>query len=421
MTKSLVFSLCFFLSFFCRAQKVVASLPAMNVIYIGLDNPLDIAVEGYSNKELTVTALGCSVSGNPNETMVVRASSPGRCQVTVSFNKDNEIIKHDFVYRIKKVPNPEARFGALKAGSYPAAALLGQNSIVAALPGFVFEGISYTVTSYKWKFTCNTKYMSCQGSQEGSKIPSQLKTIISKSNRGDFIMIDSIKCKTPSGAEEMLTPIVLFIETNKDDNEIDFVTHKKDKNSQISFHSYRPVFDCNQTPQFPSGVLKFYTIYSGDTQLVSEMFFSNSRVIYEKHYYLSGILFTEYNFKSNDTIGDAFIYYQNGKIKSKGSVVARKPNINERFLPPKYLSEESILIHNFIKTTYAPVGKWKGYYKNGKLALECHLKLCDPDQRFYSILEISKLNETQFNSKVIKYKIYSQQKQIISKEGYEDE
>jgi hypothetical protein len=102
-------------------------------------------------------------------------------------------------------------FGALESGNYPAAALLGQNMITAALPNFVFEGVKFTVT----KYAC--AYVPRRGNAEffagtGAGITSQLKGAITRAKKGDKVLVDEIMAIGPGGITKKLSPIVITIQ-----------------------------------------------------------------------------------------------------------------------------------------------------------------------------------------------------------------
>lgn len=77
-------------------------LPKMNVLFIGLDNPLKIAVSGIDNSELQVAIDNGQISGENGEYNIM-VSKPGISIVTVSY-KGEVIQKTEF--RVKRIPDP---------------------------------------------------------------------------------------------------------------------------------------------------------------------------------------------------------------------------------------------------------------------------------------------------------------------------
>ena len=415
------FILCCFLisnTVLCFSQRAVVSLPAMNVIYIGLDNPIEVAVEGYNNSQLTITTSGCEIIGNPTEQMFLRATATGKCEVTVKYEKDGLAQKQVFEYRTKHIPKPEVGFGALSEGNYPAAALLGQNSINAFIPGFVFMSVKYNVISYKWKYVSSTRLYSCMQTEFSSKIPVKLKTLIINGRIGDEIILDSIKCVFVGGVQKWLNPVTFQIESKPHNSyKIDFITYQMDSNSRKLYLPSDLIFDCDWKPSKASGIFKFYSILKNDTQLRLEIGLASSKVLYEKHFFSSGSLSQEYNFHFNDTVGDAAIYYENGQLKSKGKVIQNQFNVDFYRLP-YFLKEDADLIYNLVHPKYPPIGFWQGYYKSGDVALSCEIELFHSHNyrdliTRASVLETFKLKERYFGTQVVKFKIYDHLNRVI--------
>lgn len=187
------------------------SADAMNVLYIGLDNPISIAVAGYTPNDIVATITGGSLS-RTGKGWIAKVSAPGKATITASVKvKDGSVRRMGSMeYRIKNVPKPESMFGALESGNYPAAALLGQNSITATMPNFVFEGIKWVVT----KYAC--AYVPRRGQAEffsgtGASITGQIKSAITRAKRGDKILVDEIMASGPNGITKKLAPIAINI------------------------------------------------------------------------------------------------------------------------------------------------------------------------------------------------------------------
>lgn len=191
------------------------SADAMNVLYIGLENPISIAVAGYTPSDIQASMSGGTLTRNAKGWIAkVTAGVPGNKAIISASVKmrDGSVRKMgEQTYRIKQVPKPESMFGALESGPYPAAALLGQNMIVAALPNFVFEGVKFTVT----KYAC--AYVPKRGNAEffagtGATISPQLKGAITRAKKGDKVLVDEIMAIGPGGITKKLSPIVITIQ-----------------------------------------------------------------------------------------------------------------------------------------------------------------------------------------------------------------
>ena len=183
----------------------------MNVLYIGLDNPISISVAGYSPNDIIASMSGGSLTRS-GKGYIAKVTTAGKATISVSVKvKDGSTRPMGSnEYRVKSVPKPESMFGTLESGSAPAAALLAQNTIRAVLPNFVFEGVNFTVTKYA------ALYVPKRGNAEavsgaGAAITQQLKMFITKAKRGDKVLVDEIEAIGPGGIKKRLAPIAITI------------------------------------------------------------------------------------------------------------------------------------------------------------------------------------------------------------------
>jgi antitoxin component YwqK of YwqJK toxin-antitoxin module len=437
--KKLILLILFFLPVqFTQAQIAVVALPAMNVVYIGLDNPVQIAVEGYKNEQITVSADGCSIQQTESKSYILRASTPGKCTINVGYIKSGKKQNQSFEFRKKSLPKPECMFGTLESGNYPAAAMLAQNSIRAVMPNFVFEGISFTILSYQWTYLGNSIFNSCFEKQNGATISYKLKEIIKESNNGDAILIDDIVAVGPGGILKRLNPIEITIDNSinhKRNLNSYFFDYRKFMDSPITFHKFGDsIFCCNPNGQYPDGILRKYRADAEDTVLLYELKYSKLRVLWIKEFYPNKNIKVEYNFEENDTLGRAVSYYKSGKIKARGSVLADLSNMSKNY-QSSYVKLDSYkkFLDSFLLLNFAPYGEWKGFFENGDTALNCNLKLwgisiphehggsTSDGEGEYSISDAVKYKETHIYPMIIgSYKIYDIDGNIISEETFKD-
>lgn len=210
--------LIFFGHHLCFSQKAVVELSSMNVVYIGLENPIEVAVEGLKNSQLKISANGCDVVGTPSERMYIKATLPGKCSVKVGYYKNGKLVSQTFDYRIKQLPDPDVLFGSLEEGKYSKQVLLGQIQMNAVIPCFVFSGVRYNILSYNWKIRSNFSFRTIGGKVIGNAIPDTLKRLIQIANNGDWIVIDSIECQL-AGVKKLLHRKEFQIESLSGDKE----------------------------------------------------------------------------------------------------------------------------------------------------------------------------------------------------------
>jgi gliding motility-associated protein GldM len=183
---------------------------AMNVLYIGLDNPMSISVPGVTPENTIVsTGAGISLSKKAGGKYVAKVSQVqgNKSYISVSAKMSDGSTRPmgKMEYRIRQVPKPEAFWGSMAAGNYPKQAFLNQRTLNAVLENFVFENVSYRVTRFRFVFISKTKgYL--DKSVTGNSLES-VKGYISGARPGDMIMIDGIRAIGPGGTERPLNPI----------------------------------------------------------------------------------------------------------------------------------------------------------------------------------------------------------------------
>jgi len=188
------------------------SADAMNVLYIGLENPISISVAGYTPKDILPSITGGSLKPKTGGGYIATVTAPGKAIISASVKmRDGSMRKMgEQPYRIKQVPKPESLYGTLESGNYTSAALLGQNNIAAVLPNFVFEGIRFSVQSYNAMFVPKRGNAEVFPSTTSSILPS-LKSKLSTAKRGDKLLVDDIQAIGPGGIKKRLNPIVITI------------------------------------------------------------------------------------------------------------------------------------------------------------------------------------------------------------------
>ncbi len=185
-------------------SKVVTAVEPvrMNVLYIGVDNPIKIAASGYNASDLTATIDNGTISGKDGE-FIIRPDKTGSAIVTVS-NSGNKI--QETTFRVKSVPNPVAKVAGLKGGNISKHDLVKAGDIQAVMENFDFdlnlkvEGflVSTVIDGYLYEYKSNS-----------NKITEEQKGIIAKTKEGSKVYFEEIKYLAPDGVEKDI-PTVAF-------------------------------------------------------------------------------------------------------------------------------------------------------------------------------------------------------------------
>jgi gliding motility-associated protein GldM len=176
----------------------VISPTKMNVLYRGVDNPLDIAVPGADPAKVRVSGQG--VSGSNGNYMANVTNIKGKKEITINVSVDEEdadgnkksVSYGSKKFRIKGLPLAEGSIYGKREGQM-SKGLLKKAKIEARFPDFPFD-INLKVTGFE---------IAVPGSPpervKGTTIPSSVRTKIDKLKPGSTVSIRKIRAKGPKG------------------------------------------------------------------------------------------------------------------------------------------------------------------------------------------------------------------------------
>ncbi|MBL7112340.1 MAG: hypothetical protein ISS19_10420 [Bacteroidales bacterium] len=179
----------------------------MNVLYIGVENPVAVAVSGYKSEELEVRLNNGRIEGQAGEYVVMPART-GEAEITVS--KDGRDVG-SITFRVKPIPDPVARVGEMRSGSISKSDLLeagGINAYMAIDFDIQFKVVSFVMSAtvpmsgamaIREEISKSDKYSELQIDLINSLITNQK------------LMVEEIKAIGPDGAIRDLGPMVFTI------------------------------------------------------------------------------------------------------------------------------------------------------------------------------------------------------------------
>ncbi len=97
-----------FITFLIKIQAQIVAVHAekMNIFYIGVTNPVTIAIEGVADEKIKVTCSGCDISKVEKGHYNVKVSRPGEASLLVEWDGKKEVKK----FRAKVIPDPKNVF-----------------------------------------------------------------------------------------------------------------------------------------------------------------------------------------------------------------------------------------------------------------------------------------------------------------------
>ena len=170
----------------------VISPVRMNVLYIGVNNNIEISVAGFRYEQVNASINNGSLIKSGKGGWIARVTKVGKCNISVTVKDDKGTSRSMGTkeFRVKRVPNPVPTCGWKKGGTISKSKLQSQNGITATLENFDFE--------YKFKvssFTLMTKESNgnfIEVNTKGSAFSEKQKMLISKLEIGQYLFVKDI-------------------------------------------------------------------------------------------------------------------------------------------------------------------------------------------------------------------------------------
>lgn len=188
--------------------SAVVSPDKMNVLYIGVNNPISVSAPGTPTDKIKVSMSGGSISGSGGK-YNVRVSSPGTARISVAAEvapgKTQTLSTTEF--RVKRIPDPIAQFGGKTGGSMATVALKAQNAVFAKLENFDFEA-SFKVTKFSM-IVAKPRADAIVLSTSGGQLSSAMKAALNGIGPGTRVIFDNIIAVGPDGSPRQLNAVAL--------------------------------------------------------------------------------------------------------------------------------------------------------------------------------------------------------------------
>ncbi len=189
-------------AFVVAPPAVSVSATKMNVVYRGIDNP--IAVGGGVGGDISASASSGVFTRAGNGTYTLR---PGEAnEVTISVTSGGSSLG-SMKFRVKDLPKPVALIRNVVNGQVSKSALQAAGRVEAEMKDFDFDGVSYAVVGYTFRY--KTKSGTTKEAKAGSgAFTDEIRNAISQANVGDMFVFTAIQVKGNDGKVKTIeTPI----------------------------------------------------------------------------------------------------------------------------------------------------------------------------------------------------------------------
>lgn len=184
-------------------------LDKMNVLYIGVPNPVTVAASGGGDDKVKLSIAGGGgtfVKKGPGKYDVFVNAVTDDCKINIDI--DGKVSAFNF--RVRTIPEAQAFVGGQPSGAnINAGSFRAQGGVGAGIKNFPFE-LEYDVVSFT--FTCDTDDDIVSIPNQGAAFSSQVRTAINQYvQAGRMVTIDDIRVKGPDGRTNRAPSLVYYI------------------------------------------------------------------------------------------------------------------------------------------------------------------------------------------------------------------
>ncbi len=185
------------------------ALDKMNVLYIGVPNPVTVAASGGGDDKVQFSVNGGGGTYNKKgngryDVFVNQVTDDCKMSVTVEGKTST------YPFRVRTIPEAQAYVGGKASGeNFAAGAFNAQGGVGAGIKNFPFE-LEYEVVSFT--FTCDTDDDIVSIPNQGAGFTQQVRNAMkSYLQSGRTITIDDIRVKGPDGRTTKAPSLVYYI------------------------------------------------------------------------------------------------------------------------------------------------------------------------------------------------------------------
>ncbi len=196
------------------APNVVVSPTAMNVLYVGIDNPIDISVPGVGSNAISSTMTNGSIKRGRLEKYrgewIASPTTAGQeASINVSAMVNGKRMRFPpYTFRVQNIPDPIAQFAGLTEGTVAKNLAQAQPGVFAVLENFLFD-LEYTVTAFT--MTVTKGGFDRESSSSSARVTQAQKDLIGSLTRGQKLYITGIKAVGPDKRIRSLPAVILTI------------------------------------------------------------------------------------------------------------------------------------------------------------------------------------------------------------------
>jgi hypothetical protein len=175
----------------------VVSPTKMNMFYIGVDNPVEVGVPGYANKDVSATMTAGTITPAGDGQYIVKVTTPGTTKVNVAVKTDKgsrQIGQKEF--RVSRIPDPKVMLGTKQGPVISSGEIKSMIGLVALADNFPFD-VRFTIRSFNITYKKARDPNLIEKTNTGGVFSEEVKALLSRCGPGDRVWFDDIKVAAP--------------------------------------------------------------------------------------------------------------------------------------------------------------------------------------------------------------------------------
>jgi gliding motility-associated protein GldM len=178
-------------------------LQKMNVLYIGVDNPMTISGGSVGREKVRVSFPAGEIRNDGGDNYIAKPSGPeGKSKIVVTANGK----EYAFEMRIKTLPPPTAFVGEKKGGSMSASEFRTMGGVSARYENSDFEA-KFRVVSYRLSAVGGNVSTYQEASNSGNRWTGAASNLVDRCSAGTTVFIDEIFVVGPDGKQRSISPM----------------------------------------------------------------------------------------------------------------------------------------------------------------------------------------------------------------------
>ena len=186
-------------------SNAAVQLDKMNVLFIGVDNPITISGSGDVQRlQVSVSGGGAVLSGTGANRTVKVTTETDECIISVR-TPDGKVTPVRF--RVRSIPDPTPYVGSAESGDVSAGAFKSQAGVRAYVKNFFYE-TQFNVISFRMTGDGTGFDEGIEEKINTGAAWNEARSIVNKCRPGSFITVEDIRAVGPDGRTRKLTPLI---------------------------------------------------------------------------------------------------------------------------------------------------------------------------------------------------------------------